>query len=73
MAAPFSEAQAELLYGKKLDEALGILNEQGLNFRLVYTRDERNQDEVEARVIRVLKKEDGLEVLAGFFRIPRII
>ncbi|MDX9871959.1 MAG: hypothetical protein RBT41_06045, partial [Clostridia bacterium] len=65
MAAAISEAQSLLLCGKTLDEALRFLNERAVNYQLVFTRDERTQEEVEERVIRILPKEEHLEILVG--------
>jgi hypothetical protein len=73
MNRQFDEVEALLLYGKKLQEAVSILEVRGCSFYISYTRDERNKEEVEERVIRIMNKKDQLEVLVGFFQTPQYI
>jgi hypothetical protein len=73
MNRQFDEVEALLLYGKKSQEAVSILEKRGCSFYISYTRDERNKEEVEERVIRIMNKKDQLEVLVGFFQTPQYI
>lgn len=60
------------LLGKSLEEVTSIIQGYGYPYRVITTREPRHREtETEKLVVRVKKIEEEIEIVIGYFQVPK--